>query len=34
VPVCVVRLAGEGVDELLEEIWNSGHRVINVVRFG
>jgi acetoin utilization protein AcuB len=33
VPICVVRIAGEAVEELLEEIWNSGHRVINVVRF-
>ena len=33
VPVCVVRIAGDTGEELLEEIWNSGHRVINVIRF-
>jgi len=33
-PVCVVHVAGEGVDRLLEDIWNSGHRVLNVVRIG
>lgn len=32
-PVCVVRVAGESVDSFLEEIWNSGHRVLNVIRF-
>lgn len=31
--VCVVRVAGAGVDSLLEDLWNSGHRVLNVVRF-
>lgn len=30
-PVCVVQLAGEKVDEALEEIWKSRHRVLNVV---
>jgi len=32
-PVCVVRLAGTGVDQMLEDIWNSGHTVLNVLRF-
>ena len=33
VPVCVVRVAGHAVDELLEDLWNSGHRVLNVLRY-
>ena len=32
-PICVVRVTGEAVDNFLEEIWNSGHRVLNVIRF-
>ena len=32
-PVCVVRIAGNNVDALLEDLWTSGHRVINVLRF-
>lgn len=32
-PVCVVRVAGEAVDDFLDEIWDSGHRVLNVIRF-
>jgi acetoin utilization protein AcuB len=32
-PVCVVRIAGNDVDALLDDLWNSGHRVINVLRF-
>jgi hypothetical protein len=32
-PVCVVRVVGDGVDEMLEELWNSGHPVINVIHF-
>jgi len=32
VPVCVVRLAGKQVDALLDELWSSGHRVVNVLR--
>jgi len=32
-PVCVVRIAGHDVDPLLDDLWNSGHRVINVLRF-
>lgn len=30
-PVCVVQLAGEKVEEALEEVWKSRHRVLNVV---
>jgi len=30
---CVTRVIGEQVDSFLEEIWNSGHRVLNVIRF-
>jgi acetoin utilization protein AcuB len=32
-PVCVVRIAGHAVDTLLDDLWNSGHRVVNVLRF-
>jgi len=32
-PVCVVRIAGHAVDALLDDLWNSGHRVVNVLRF-
>lgn len=32
-PVCVVRLAGEATEKLLEDLWNSHHTVLNVVRF-
>ena len=32
-PICVTRVAGDQVDGFLEEIWNSGHRVMNVIRF-
>lgn len=32
-PVCVVRVTGDGVDKMLEELWNSGHAVVNVIRF-
>jgi acetoin utilization protein AcuB len=30
-PVCVVQLAGDKVEETLEEVWKSRHRVLNVV---
>jgi len=30
-PVCVVQLAGQKVDETLEDVWNSQHRVLNAV---
>jgi len=33
VPVCVARIAGAATDEMLDEIWNSGHRVLNVIRY-
>jgi acetoin utilization protein AcuB len=33
VPVCVVRVAGNLVDELIDDLWNSGHRVISVLRY-
>lgn len=32
-PVFIVRVAGDSVDGFLDELWNSGHPVINVVRF-
>lgn len=32
-PVCVVRVVGDGVDKMLEELWSSGHPVVNVLRF-
>jgi acetoin utilization protein AcuB len=32
-PVCVVRLTGAGVDKLVEDLWSSGHPVLNVLRF-
>jgi len=32
-PVCVVRVSGDGVDQMLEELWNSGHPVVNVIHF-
>jgi acetoin utilization protein AcuB len=31
-PVCVVRITGAGVEEMLDDLWQSGHRVINVLR--
>jgi acetoin utilization protein AcuB len=30
-PVCVVQLAGDAVEETLEDVWKSKHRVMNVV---
>jgi hypothetical protein len=32
-PVCVVQLAGEKVEEALEDVWKSHHRVMNVIHF-
>jgi acetoin utilization protein AcuB len=32
-PVCVVRIAGQAVEAFLDDIWNSGHRVLHVLRF-
>jgi acetoin utilization protein AcuB len=31
-PVCVVRLAGGELDAFLDDIWKSGHQVLNVLR--
>ena len=33
-PVCVVQMAGAKLDEALEDVWKSQHRVINVVQLG
>jgi acetoin utilization protein AcuB len=33
VPVCVVRVTGKAIEEFLDELWRSGHRVLNVIRF-
>jgi acetoin utilization protein AcuB len=33
-PVCVVQLAGEQVEEALDDVWKSHHRVMNVVNLG
>ncbi len=30
--LCVVRIAGSAVDEMLKELWSSGHSVLNVLR--
>jgi acetoin utilization protein AcuB len=32
-PVCVVRVSGPDVEIMLEELWDSGHTVVNVIRF-
>lgn len=32
-PVCVLRVSGANTERLLEDIWASGHRVLNVLRF-
>jgi len=32
-PVCVARIAGPGVEAFLEDLWGSGHLVLNVLRF-
>ncbi|HTR48950.1 MAG TPA: CBS domain-containing protein [Verrucomicrobiae bacterium] len=34
IPVCVVRLAGPGIEPMLDALWKSEHRVLNVVRLG
>lgn len=31
-PVCVVRLSGSDLDRFLDDLWKSGHNVINVLR--
>ena len=33
VPVCVVRVAGDAVDALIDDLWSSGHPVLNVLRY-
>ncbi len=30
--LCVVRIAGKAVDKMLDELWSSGHSVLNVLR--
>lgn len=32
-PVCVVRVTGGNVDGMLDDLWSSGHPVVNVIRF-
>ena len=32
-PVCVVRVAGGDVDKMLDDLWSTGHPVVNVIRF-
>lgn len=31
-PICVVRLAGGDLDGFLDDLWKSGHQVVNVLR--
>jgi acetoin utilization protein AcuB len=31
-PVCIVRLAGGDLDAFLDDVWTSGHHVINILR--
>lgn len=33
-PVCVVRLAGPGIEKMVDDLWKSDHRVVNVLRLG
>jgi acetoin utilization protein AcuB len=30
--VCVVRIAGDGVQEFIDDLWKSGHQVVNVLQ--
>ena len=32
-PVCVIRVIGDGVDKMLEDIWETGHIVLDVTRY-
>jgi len=32
-PVCVVRVAGGNLDRMLDDLWGTGHPVVNVIRF-
>ena len=31
-PICVARITGKGVEQMLEDIWKTGHPVLSVVR--
>jgi acetoin utilization protein AcuB len=31
-PICVVRIVGDGVEKMLEDLWETGHIVLNVMR--
>jgi hypothetical protein len=31
-PICVVRIVGGGVEKMLEDLWETGHIVLNVMR--
>lgn len=31
--ICVVRVAGEALDHFIEALWESGHNVINIIRY-
>ena len=30
---CVIRIAGEAMDDMINELWKSGHTVLNVLRY-
>jgi acetoin utilization protein AcuB len=32
-PICVIRLSGGGIEDLLDDLWSSNHTVLNVIRF-
>lgn len=32
-PVCVVRVTEGNIDKMIDELWSSGHPVVNVIRF-
>lgn len=32
-PVCVVRLTGGAIDDLMDDLWGSNHTILNVIRF-
>jgi CBS domain-containing protein len=32
-PVCVVSVAGTNIDRMLDDLWGSGHPVVNVIRY-
>ena len=31
--MCVVRAAGAGLDDFIDALWNSGHSVLNIIRY-